>query len=393
MIPVPKSFYFATCKAGFKEQNKEDLAFIGTDRQAKAAGVFTQNTFQAAPIIIARQHLGQRQDFRGILVNSGQANACTGERGIDDCKKTIKLVAEKSGLQPQEILPASTGVIGEYMDLSLWEAAVKDLLSEKNYNSPLAVAKAMTTTDTYPKMVWRTLKYKEHEIRILGMAKGSGMICPNMATMLGFLICDAQIDAQFWQETLTKAVDLTFNRISVDGDTSTNDCVLALSNGASGITVDKSISDSFKSLVLEVCQELSYFIIQDAEGGTKVILVKVVGAQDQNQAEIVARTVAHSSLVKTAIFGKDPNWGRIVAAVGRSGAVFSPDNVTVYLAGILVMHRGQPIQEDIDSLLAPYLDRKDISMEIDLGQGQGEYSILTSDLSFDYVKINASYKT
>jgi glutamate N-acetyltransferase/amino-acid N-acetyltransferase len=219
------------------------------------------------------------------------------------------------------------------------------------------------------------------------------MICPDMATMLGFVVCDARVDRELWREMLSRAAEASFNRITVDGDTSTNDCVLALANGASGVGASGEDAETLKAALVEVCQELAYFIVQDAEGGTKVASIRVSGARDEAQAARAARAVAHSPLVKTALFGEDPNWGRIVAALGRSGASFDPGRVSVAISGVLLFSGGRPAREEPDSLLAPFIRRQDVPIEIDLGCGSGEYTVLTSDLSLDYVRINAEYRS
>lgn len=393
MLTIPKGFYFGSTQAGFHYQGRDDLGFIGSEHLASAAGVFTKNRFQAAPVQVARDRLASSARARGIVVNAGQANACTGEEGLADCRRSCELVAEAFGLEKKEILPASTGVIGEKMKMKRWEQAQDGLLRSRSTAGPLDVAKAMMTTDTFPKVVWNTLRVNGEEVRLVGMAKGSGMICPNMATMLGFLICDGTIDPDLLQGVLRQAVDLTFNRISVDGDTSTNDCVLALANNGSGVRVGLDQEKSLQAAVTELCRELASLLIQDAEGGTKTIRIQVLGAKNEVQAEDAARTVAHSPLVKTALYGQDPNWGRIVAALGRSQAEFDPDQVSVSFGGRGVFIRGRPVPGDLDSLLRPCLKRDTVQVLIELGAGRAGFEILTSDLSLEYVTINADYRS
>jgi glutamate N-acetyltransferase/amino-acid N-acetyltransferase len=366
---------------------------ILSSRPAAAAGVFTSNRFQAAPVLVSQENLQTSPWARAILVNAGQANACTGEAGLIACRRTCQLSAQAFGLQPNEILPASTGVIGQGMDLSIWEQAVKSLAQSQGSDDPLGVARAMLTTDTFPKILWREISLAEGTVRLLGLAKGSGMICPNMATMLGFLCSDVDMEPAAWQEMLKHAVESSFNRISVDGDTSTNDCVLALANAESSVRPQKEELLRLGQEVTELCRELAYLIVQDAEGGTKVLCIRVSGARNTSEAEVAARTVAHSPLVKTAMFGRDPNWGRIVAALGRCGADFDPLQVRVSLAGREIFRHGTPVQADIDSLLAPFLARQEVAVDISLGQGPGEYEFLTSDLSDEYVRINAEYRS
>ncbi|MFP4048319.1 MAG: bifunctional glutamate N-acetyltransferase/amino-acid acetyltransferase ArgJ [Desulfovermiculus sp.] len=393
MIIVPRGFSFLATRAGFRYKGREDLGMILSSRPAAAAGVFTGNRFQAAPVLVSQKNLQTSPWARAILVNAGQANACTGDAGLIACRRTCELSAQAFGLQPNEILPASTGVIGQGMDLSIWEQAVKSLAQSQTTDDPLGVARAMLTTDTFPKILWREISLAEGMVRLLGLAKGSGMICPHMATMLGFLCSDVDLDPAVWQEMLRHAVDLSFNRISVDGDTSTNDCVLALANAESKVRPQEGELPRLREEVTALCRELAYLIVQDAEGGTKVLCIRVSGARDRSDAEAAARTVAHSPLVKTAMFGRDPNWGRIVAALGRCGADFDPLEVRVSIAGREVFRQGTPVQADIDSLLAPYLARQEVTLDISLGQGPGEYEFLTSDLSVDYVRINAEYRS
>lgn len=394
IIPVPSGFSFSAHAAGFRYQGRDDVALIVSDRPAAGAGVFTRNLFQAAPVTVARENLKKSESIRAFLVNAGQANACTGEKGKANCRETLKLAAERLGLSPSEILPASTGVIGPQLKMDIWREQMPALTAKLGQSGALDTAKAIMTTDAFPKVAWGSVEIDGREVRLFGMAKGAGMICPNMATMLCFIICDAQVDKARWQAMLAAAVDGSFNAVTVDGDTSTNDCVLAMANGASGVKVHSDEELAALSAALgEICQALAYMVVEDAEGGTKIIRVNVTGAEDNMQAETCARAVGHSPLVKTAMFGRDANWGRIVAAVGRSGADFDPENVTVAIGGIPVFQNGQPVEGDLDSLLAPHMRRTEIAVDIDLGAGNGEYVLLASDLTYDYVKINGDYRS
>jgi len=393
VIKIPNGFSFLAAKAGFRYTGRKDLGLILSSVPAASGGVFTTNRFQAAPVQVSREHMQTSPWARAILVNAGQANACTGEDGLRICRTTCELAAQAFGLRPEEVLPASTGVIGQRMDLSAWERGMAGLIDQGAKDDPLIVAQAMLTTDTFPKILWRTIGFKEGTVTLLGMAKGSGMICPQMATMLGFVCCDADIQPDIWQDMLGQAAEQSFNRISVDGDTSTNDCVLGLTNGGGGVRPQKEDLAHLGRELTGLCQELAYLIVQDAEGGTKVVRIRVDGAKDRAQAELAARTIGHSPLVKTAMFGRDPNWGRIVAALGRCGAVFEPGQVRVRIAGREVFQGGTPVMADIDSLLAPYLARQEIPVHVSIGDGPGEYDFLTSDLSLDYVRINAEYRS
>ncbi|MBF0480282.1 MAG: bifunctional glutamate N-acetyltransferase/amino-acid acetyltransferase ArgJ [Desulfovibrionaceae bacterium] len=394
IIPVPEGFSFAVAAAGFKYQGRDDLALIVSDRPASAAGVFTRNLFQAAPVIVAAEALKASQTARALLINAGQANACTGRDGIVNCRETLKLAAKATGLKTGEILPASTGVIGPQLNMDAWKKALPELAANLGKSGPIETAKAIMTTDTFPKLAWGSVSLGKKQARILGMAKGAGMICPDMATLIGLVVTDAEVDPDWWREALASAVDQSFNSITVDGDTSTNDCVLALANGASGLsTQSKQGRLALAGALAEVCQALAFMIVQDAEGGTKILRVQVVGTEDNLQAEQAARAVGHSPLVKTAFFGEDANWGRIVAALGRSGAQFDPDKASLAIGGITVFARGVPAAGDLDSLLAPIMRRKEIAVTVNLGEGPGEYVLLASDLTHEYVNINADYRS
>jgi glutamate N-acetyltransferase/amino-acid N-acetyltransferase len=395
VIPVPKGFLFATAAAGFKRPDRDDLALIVSQSPAAAAGVFTKNLFQAAPVLVAKKQLELSGGHaRGILINSGQANACTGPAGIEDCRATLSLVSKATDLSADEILPASTGVIGARLKMDKWKSAVPPLAASLGETSPVAAAKAIMTTDSFPKIAWGSLATDSGEVRVMGMAKGAGMIAPNMATMIGVLLCDAKVGSLWWQEAVAAAADRSFNSITVDGDTSTNDCVLALANGASNVVIDSAEGrQALLGVMVEVCQALATMLIQDAEGGTKILRIKVHGAASHAEAELAARAVGNSPLVKTAFFGRDANWGRIVAALGRSGATFDPDGVSVRIGGVPVFKRGLPVAEDLDALLSPHMRRGEISIDVELGDGPGRYLLLASDLTYDYIKINADYRT
>lgn len=394
MIPVPKGYNFSAVAAGFKYKDRNDLALICSEVPATAAGVFTTNKFQAAPILVCKDNLKKETKVRALLINAGQANACTGTDGIEDCRRTSRMVADSIGIESTQILPASTGVIGNRFDMSKWENAVPALSEALGKTDAVKAAKAIMTTDTFPKLSWKKVDTPDGTVRFLGMCKGSGMISPKMATMLGFLICDAEVDSKWWHEALTRCIQKSFNCVTVDGDTSTNDCVLALANGASGVKAESDETrNAIEQTMLEICQSLSYMIIQDAEGGTKIMSICVTGAESDEDAELVARAVGNSPLVKTAIFGEDPNWGRIVAAAGRSEADFDPDMLTLALGDIVIFEKGRPIEGDMDAILKPLMKKQDIQINISLGDGTGYSSLLASDFTHDYVSINADYRS
>lgn len=394
MSIAPKGFRFATVQAGFRKENRADLALLVSDVPAVAAGTFTQNRFPAAPVLVGRERLQTRPVARAVLINSGQANACTGDEGVRRCRETLALAAKATGLEAEDILPASTGVIGPQLPLERWEKAVPSLAASLGKATLEDFARAIMTTDAFPKFSHREVNLPAGTVRIAGVAKGAGMICPNMATMLAVVLCDAQIEATDWQTLLRETVAATFNRVTVDGDTSTNDTLYGLTNGCSGVAItDATSREQFRSALTDVLGEIAYMLVQDGEGASKVAAIHVFGAVSDADAEKVARTVGHSQLVKTALYGQDANWGRIVAAVGRSGADFNPQDVRVSLCGIELFRDGQPVERDFDTLLAEPLKQRDLPIEIRLGSGPGEYRLLASDLTHDYVNCNADYRS
>ena len=360
---------------------------------AISAGVFTTNLFQAAPVLEGRALIEGRETARAVLINAGQANACTGDEGRANCRETMRMVAQNLGLDEDDILPASTGVIGDQLKMDKWQGAMDGLRESFGKVDAMAMAKAIMTTDTFAKLSWTSFEAAGREVRVMGMCKGAGMICPDMATLLGLVITDAAIEPELWRRIVRWAVDESFNRVTVDGDTSTNDTIYGLANGASGVEFEEGGEEDLAEAVLEVCQELAYLIVQDAEGGTKVVEITVSGAADDDDADMAVRAVGNSPLVKTALYGKDPNWGRIAAALGRSGADFDPDEVTISIGGLEIFKGGQPVKMDIDAMFAPILARMDVNIDVVLGDGPGEAHLLASDLTHEYVTINADYRT
>jgi len=391
---IPKGFKFAATQAAFKYEGKLDLGAIVSDNPAIAAGVFTTNKFKAAPVLQCQEMLADGRKMSGFLVNSGQANACTGDEGRANCRESLNLAAKALNVPADELLPASTGVIGAQFDMTKWEAAMPALGETLGNVDPVETAKAIMTTDTEYKLAEASFELKGGEVRLLGMCKGAGMISPNMATMLSFITCDADISTEAWQTMLTDCVNLSINRVTVDGDTSTNDCVMALANGASGVAIESE--DDYILLrkhLLEVLEELAYKIVMDAEGGTKVAFIQVSGAKSDEDAELVARAVGNSPLVKTALFGSDPNWGRIICAAGYSGADFKPEELVLKIGGILVFRNGTPEPGNMDDLLNPIMAERDIVIHLAVGEGPGSSMLLASDLTREYVSINADYRS
>jgi glutamate N-acetyltransferase/amino-acid N-acetyltransferase len=400
MISIPQGFRLAAANADFrgKKLNRNDLALALSDTPAAVAGVFTTNLFKAAPVLVSQEHIQRSSLVRGVVINSGQANACTGEEGKKNCLLSLAMVCHalaQKGLNilPEELLPASTGVIGAQMDMTKWQNTVPALADSLGDTNLEGLVRAMMTTDAFPKMAGRELTLAGGTIRLAGVAKGAGMICPNMATMLSLVMCDAVVPVDAWTAMFRRAVDSTFNRVSVDGDTSTNDSLYGLANGASGVSVQNDELPLLEKALTDVLGELAYMLVKDGEGATKVMHIHVTGAATSDDAEKVARTIGHSQLVKTAMFGRDPNWGRIVAAAGRAGVNFDPMALSVVLCGVELFRHGQPSNLDFDALLEEPLKNVDLPLEISLGSGSGEARLLASDLSHAYVSLNSDYRS
>ena len=400
MIQIPQGFRLAAANADFrgKHLRRSDLCLALSDVPSSAAGVFTTNLFKAAPVLVSQERLATGSPVRGVLINSGQANACTGEKGIEDCRASLEMTAaalrgQGVDLRADELLPASTGVIGAHMDMGKWRSAMPELAGSLGSVGLEGFVRAMMTTDAFPKMAGAELELEGGRVRLAGAAKGAGMICPNMATMLALVMCDADVPADAWREMFRRSADATFNRVSVDGDTSTNDSLFGLANGASGVSVRGGDLQKLERSLTDVLGQLAYMLVKDGEGATKVMHIRVSGAKSDADAEKVARTVGHSQLVKTAMFGRDPNWGRIVAAAGRSGADFDPNDLKVTLCGVELFSSGRPTDLDFDALLEEPLKNTDLPLEISLGSGTGEARLLASDLSTGYVTLNSDYRS
>lgn len=390
---IPKGFTLAVVNAGFRQKTRPDIALLVSSHPAVTAAAFTRAAFTAAPVIVGKELMASPAPKRAVLINTGQANACTGGEGIADCRETLRLVAASCGLDPSEILPASTGVIGDRMNMDLWRKAAPHLAQTLGSVSVADFADAMRTTDAFPKFAGASVELSGGTVTLAGMAKGAGMICPDMATMICVALCDAKVDAAAWRAMFANVVDRTFNRVTVDGDTSTNDTVYGLANGASGVTVTRDELPLIENALLKILGDLAYMLVQDGEGATKVMRIAVTGAANDADAETIARTVGHSPLVKTAMYGRDGNWGRIAAAVGRSGASFNPKEVRIVLCGVEVFRNEQPCAANFDDQLKGPLQERDIPIDIAVGSGNGEYTLLASDLTHKYVDINAAYRS
>jgi glutamate N-acetyltransferase/amino-acid N-acetyltransferase len=395
-IRVPAGFRFSATTAGIKASGKPDLALIEAPEGAVAAAVFTRNRVVAAPVIVGRKHLkSSGGKVRAILVNAGNANCATGKQGIAAAKQSCDALAVQLGTRPKHILPSSTGVIGVPLPIDKVLADIPQLVTQAG-DSPdhaLAFAHAIMTTDTRPKLATAQLRLGAQTATVLGIAKGAGMIHPNMATMLAYVVTDIAATPKHLDELLKLTADRTFNRISIDGDTSTNDTLCLLATGASGLALsDKKVAKLFQAALLEVCGSLSEQIIADGEGVKHVVRLGIEGARSEREAEQIAKTIAHSPLVKTAWAGADPNWGRILAAIGRSGVDLDPAKIDIYFGDIQVCRRGtaSPFSE---ADAHTYLSQPAFVVRISLGRGKKSIEFLTCDLTTDYVHINADYTT
>lgn len=389
-----RGIYAQGVKCGIKK-DKKDLAVIYSNPPAKAWGVFTQNLFQAAPVVVTREHLCKASTIQVLVVNSGIANACTGERGIKDAREVAKEAALVFGVPDLSwVSVASTGVIGELLPIDKIKQGLRDIRSLfPNQSSGRNAALAIMTTDTVPKERAVEIKTPQGVVRIAGIAKGAGMIKPNMATMLAFIATDADLEISLLRSLLFGAVEQSFNRITVDGDTSTNDMVLFMSNGASGTPLidDRNpVVPVFKEALFWLTRELAKDIVKDAEGATKFVTVEVRGVRSREEARLCAYAIAESPLVKTAFFGEDPNWGRILAAAGRCRAKFSPQEVKLEINGQLFVERGVAAEVSRE-VLEKIMQNKELHVLLDLGSGNASFQVWTSDFSLDYVKINSHY--
>ena len=392
-VTAPKGFRAAGVACGIKASGP-DLAILAADGDCSAAAVFTTNLAQAAPIAVSKEHLATNHGRAfAVVVNSGCANACTGEDGTAHAHEMARLAASALSVSPDAVLVASTGVIGVKLDMAKVGRGILEATRVLSCDGGPSAARAIMTTDPFPKESAVEVRAGERIFRVGGMAKGSGMIEPLMATMLGFVTTDAAVEPAVLQRALKTVCDRTFNAISVDGECSTNDCVFALASGASGVTLDERDYELLVDALTRVCEPLAVAIVRGGEGATKLITVNVTGAESELDARRAARAIANSPLVKTAIHGGDPNWGRLVAVAGRSGSRFVLDNAAVRVGSIELFRDGVPHDERATEA-AGYLQGRDISVEVDLGTGgAGTSRMWTCDLSAEYVRINAEYRT
>ena len=388
-----KGFKAAAVDSGLKKGDKADIALIVSETPASAAGVFTANKVKAAPVLLTRKHIAGGS-AHAIIANAGNANACTGPPGLADAAHTADLVAKALGILPESVLVASTGVIGQRLNMDKVSKAVPQLKADLTTEGIPMAAEAIMTTDSFPKTSSFDGMAENRPYRILGLAKGAGMIMPNMATMLCFILTDIKMTPDTLQQALSSSTEKTFNRISVDGDTSTNDMVLILANGMAGNTgLNETDLARFKDGLTHVMADLARMIAKDGEGATKLVDVVVKNAHSPEDALKAARTVANSSLVKTAFYGQDPNWGRIMAALGRAGIDMDEMCVDIWINDIQIVSGGLGRGVETEKQAARIMAQREFELRIDLNQGIHRDYIITSDLTHEYININADYRT
>jgi glutamate N-acetyltransferase/amino-acid N-acetyltransferase len=387
----------ASGSAGIKKNNQQDLVIIELCEKSQVSAVFTQNAFCAAPVSVAKRHLKSSAP-RYLIINSGNANAGTGQQGIIDAVACCKALGELMGCDFQQVLPFSTGVIGQDLPVKKICDVIPSITNKLQDSGWQDAAHGILTTDTVPKAISKKILIEDHEITLTGIAKGSGMICPNMATLLAYVATDACIDPELQQQCLHNAISRSFNNITVDGDTSTNDACLLISTGQSSLPIiDTENSDAYRLLsdaIESLCEDLAKALVRDAEGATKFVTIKINGGVNVAECEIVAYAIAHSPLVKTALFASDPNWGRILAAIGRAGIKnLDIQKINICLDDVCIVQNGQRAADYNEVAGQKVMDREDISIIVDLGRGTETTKVWTCDLSYDYVRINAEYRT
>lgn len=394
-ITAPKGFKATGVKAGIKKSGKEDVAVIYSESPASAAAVFTTNAMAASAVQVSRQ-VAAKGKAQAIVVNSGNANACTGEQGLADARAMAQTAASLLGLAADEVFVASTGIIGVFLPMDKVEAGIKEAVAQLSAVGHDKALAGIMTTDTFPKVTAYEFSVGGKVARVAGIAKGAGMISPNMATLLSFITTDVAITPAALKQALAEAVNFSFNSITVDGDMSTNDTCAILANGQAGNKVIESAGDpaygEFVAALTAACTDLAKLVVRDGEGATKFLEIRVAGAASYQEAKTAAMAIAKSPLVKTAFFGQDPNWGRILCAAGYSGAKMEPAKASLALGGIVVAKGGMNAAADAKAL-APVMAAKDILVEVDLGAGSAAATVWTCDFSYEYVKINADYST
>jgi glutamate N-acetyltransferase/amino-acid N-acetyltransferase len=388
-------FLFSGISVGIKKDGRRDLGLIYSEAPARVAGLFTTNAVKAAPVQLDMQRL-KGGLCQALVINSGNANACTGTQGLRDAQKVCSLIARGLKISESLVLISSTGVIGVPLPLEKIKGGISRLIETLSADDWMKTVEAIMTTDTFPKIEVATCRIKGKRVKICGMVKGAGMICPDLATMLSFLVTNANIKASLLQRMLENASEDSYNRITVDGETSTNDTVLLLANGKADhaplVRMDRD-GHVFQSMLSEVCQSLAKNVVKDGEGATKFIEIIVKGARTREEAKEAAFSIAHSPLVKTAFFGMDANWGRVLCALGHSGIRMDPNRIDVFFDRMPIVTNGVGMGGRLEEKAGQVLKKKSFKVTVDLHQGKGEFSIFTTDLSIDYVKINASYRS
>ena len=393
-VTAPAGFRAGTAECGVKYKGRPDLVLIVSDVMAVCAGMFTTNRIKGAPVLVSRENV-RNGNARAIVANSGNANVCNGEEGISAALAMAKEAARSIGCDPTEVLVASTGIIGRSFPVEKVLDGIQHAAANLSKEASPEIAGAIMTTDTEPKEIAVEVEIGNMPVRIGAIAKGAGMICPNMATMFCFITTDAAIEPPALRRALQQAVGMSFNCITVDGDMSTSDTVLALANGTAGNTAIKTRSKAFEAFtaaLAEVCLRMAKAIVRDGEGATRLITITVTGAAGVDEARQVGLSVANSPLVKTAFFGCDPNWGRIICAAGNSGVCVEESRIIIKINGILLFDEGKVVAVDEEDMRKK-LSARDVSVDIDIGMGEAEAKIYTTDLSYEYVKINAEYTT
>ena len=392
-VATARGFRAAGVRAGIKANGNPDLALIVADAPAQVAAVYTTNKVLAAPVLVSQEHLKRSGGIaRAIVVNSGCANSCTGDTGMRDARAMAEQTARVVGCPVEQVLVASTGVIGVALPMDQLRSGIPAAFAALGADQGPAAARAIMTTDRSPKEAAATITIGGRDASIGGMCKGAGMIEPMMATMLGFVTTDVAMPKALLDRALREAVDQSFNAITVDGDSSTNDCVVLLASGASGVVVDDASYATFVDGLTTVCRELALAIVRGGEGATKLVTVNVTGAASSAEARKAAKVIANSLLVKTAIHGGDPNWGRLICAAGRAGVTFDASRAGVTIGSIVLFKDGQP-HDELAPAAADYLKGTELTIGVDLGSGHASSTVWTCDLSAEYVRINADYRT
>ncbi len=396
VLQAIKGVRIGIASAGIKKPGRKDIVVFELTEKATLAGVFTKNQFCAAPVVLSKEHL-KKGNSRYLLINTGNANAGTGAKGMLDANTCCQVLADLTGVNPEDILPFSTGVIGEKLPVEKIKTALPDALAALDADKWLEAASGIMTTDTRPKGACAQFEHEGKTITLTGISKGAGMIMPNMATMLAYIATDAAVDADLLQKLLSQAADKSFNRITIDGDTSTNDSCMLMATGESDVTVteaDAGLLAKFRQALESTLQELALAIVRDGEGATKLVTIKVEKAASVKEALDTAYTVAHSPLVKTAIFASDPNWGRILAAVGRAGIEnLQLDALQIYLGDVCIVENGGRADSYTEEQGQRVMNEELIDIRIVLNRGDINETVWTTDLSHEYVTINADYRS